>query len=73
LISRKPQIGENVGIDATLMNAEALLQMKKILKLSGLELKALKENLIDFVWTEEGGRPPFKVFNKIISRISVFI
>ncbi len=43
------------------MNAESWLSMQKTLNSSGLELLALKTNPIDLVWTEEDGRPPYKV------------
>ena len=53
--------GSLVGADPELTNAQAWLDLDKILKKVDSSLFSVKKNLIDLLWTEETGRPPFVV------------
>ena len=53
--------GSRVGADPTLIGAQTWLELKEELEEAGLTLVSLSVNLIDIIWTEENGRPPFSV------------
>ena len=58
--------GSNVGADAELSNAKLWLALRsKLLKDVGSNLVTAKD-LIDLIWTEETGRPPFVVMTSIL-------
>jgi hypothetical protein len=44
-----------------LTNAQGWLDLDKILEKVDSKLFSVKKNLIDLLWTEETGRPPFVV------------
>ena len=50
-----------MGADPELTNAEAWLDLNKILEKIDSKLFSVKNNLIDLLWTEDTGRPPFVV------------
>jgi hypothetical protein len=53
--------GSRIGCDPTLMGAQTWLDMRQDLLQADLHLVSVDANLIDLVWTQEDGRPPFQV------------
>ena len=54
-------IGHSVGADPSLIGAQRWLDWEKGLSNNGITLKKQEKNLIDDVWTDENGRPKFRV------------
>ena len=50
-----------MGADPSLMSAQTWLSMKSSLEDGGLVFVSVGDNLVDNVWTEANGRPPFTV------------
>lgn len=51
--------GSLVGADPKLMGAKTWLDMRETLDQANVTIVSIVENLIDEIWTEENGRPPF--------------
>ena len=54
--------GSIVACDPMLMGAKTWINMREELNKSGIELKSIRQNLIDEIWTEDNGRPIIEVF-----------
>lgn len=65
--------GDRVGADPNLIGAQTWMDLAAAVEEGGIHLVSVSENLIDFIWTEENGRPPFKVQGKqLVSNWSVY-
>ena len=53
--------GSIVACDPTLFGANSWINLRDSLKKSNIELKSIRQNLIDLIWTPENGRPPLEV------------
>ncbi len=53
--------GSRVGADPHLTNAQSWLDLETFLEKYDLNLVSIPTHLVDLLWTEETGRPPFVV------------
>ena len=53
--------GSIVGADPMLIGAKRWIDWENSLRDNAIDLKTEESNLIDHVWTEANGRPPFQV------------
>ena len=53
--------GSIVACDSTLLGAKTWLNMNESLAKNGVNLKSVRTNFIDEIWTEDNGRPIIEV------------